>query len=88
MGSTLRRKNHKKIEKIADYFLHLCNAIINVILFMYFDAILGCDFLEKNIRFDAIAIPAFYKEVQPFVTLLPGRLFLTLEDAIYFMNPK
>ena len=62
MGSILRRKKSQKIEKIADFFLHLCDAIIDVILFMYFDAILGCDFLEKkrSIRCDFDCHPFFY----------------------------
>ena len=31
-----------KIAKFADFFHHLCDAIIDVILFMCFDAILEC----------------------------------------------
>ena len=46
MGSILRPK---KSQKSADFFHHLCDAIIDVILFMCFDAILGCDFLKKRL---------------------------------------
>ena len=54
MGSIL---SPTKIAKMADFFHHLCNTIIDVILFLCIDAILGCAIFEKNVRIDAIAIP-------------------------------
>ena len=57
IGSILRHKKSKNRR-----FFRLCDAIIDVILFMCFDAILGCDCLEKkrSIRcdFDAMRLPS------------------------------
>ena len=49
MGSILQPR---KIAKIADFFINLCDAITDVIFSTCIDAI----FLKKNVRFDAISI--------------------------------
>ena len=74
--------------KLADFFYRLCDAIIDIILFMCFDAILGCDIFGKkrlircDFDCDAIAIPG-YKNTSPMHGAKPQN-FCTFAHEIVF----